>query len=227
MCIRDSVSTPGNLSRTGKTRRHANILQSSLRSVSRRKTLAYREGSNCLAKSCTLIGCGSPEIIFFRLGFRPTIPFFSGISILGFCQLPNPKGLGRPLHRRFIVTCGCSGAIYCHSNTTLPIIFREWSRRFQGVRFISALQGLRVLYPLTPPSQYKGQQAVENIFKFIKDPTLVGAYCLKNPERIVAFGYILLMAAQVYTCLLYTSDAADDLLCVDLGGRRIIKKKKK
>src|SRR5450756_1486905 len=28
-----------------------------------------------------------------------------------------------------------------------------------------------------------------------------------------------------YICLLYTSDAADDLLCVDLGGRRIIKKK--
>ena len=28
-------------------------------------------------------------------------------------------------------------------------------------------------------------------------------------------------------CLLYTSDAADDLLCVDLGGRRIIKKKRK
>eukprot|EP00657_Telonema_sp_P-1_P001202 TRINITY_DN12680_c0_g1_i1.p1 TRINITY_DN12680_c0_g1~~TRINITY_DN12680_c0_g1_i1.p1 ORF type:complete len:137 (-),score=33.12 TRINITY_DN12680_c0_g1_i1:37-447(-) len=28
-------------------------------------------------------------------------------------------------------------------------------------------------------------------------------------------------------CLLYTSDAADDLLCVDLGGRRIIKKKQK
>ena len=26
-------------------------------------------------------------------------------------------------------------------------------------------------------------------------------------------------------CLLYTSDAADDLLCVDLGGRRIIQKK--
>src|SRR5659263_262368 len=32
--------------------------------------------------------------------------------------------------------------------------------------------------------------------------------------------------AEYYTfCLLYTSDAADDLLCVDLGGRRIIKKK--
>src|SRR5450756_3196266 len=28
---------------------------------------------------------------------------------------------------------------------------------------------------------------------------------------------------QFNICLLYTSDAADDLLCVDLGGRRIIK----
>ena len=28
------------------------------------------------------------------------------------------------------------------------------------------------------------------------------------------------------SCLLYTSDAADDLLCVDLGGPRNIKKKK-
>ena len=32
--------------------------------------------------------------------------------------------------------------------------------------------------------------------------------------------------ARCTHCLLYTSDAADDLLCVDLGGRRIIKKKK-
>src|SRR5450756_795119 len=31
--------------------------------------------------------------------------------------------------------------------------------------------------------------------------------------------------APCLACLLYTSDAADDLLCVDLGGRRIIKKK--
>ena len=29
------------------------------------------------------------------------------------------------------------------------------------------------------------------------------------------------------TCLLYTSDAADDLLCVALGGCRILQKKKK
>ena len=37
------------------------------------------------------------------------------------------------------------------------------------------------------------------------------------------------MASATLTkpCLLYTSDAADDLLCVDLGGRRLITKKNK
>ena len=33
--------------------------------------------------------------------------------------------------------------------------------------------------------------------------------------------------SRVITCLLYTSDAADERSSVDLGGRRIIKKKKK
>src|SRR5450756_2433164 len=36
----------------------------------------------------------------------------------------------------------------------------------------------------------------------------------------------MLSVPRSKVCLLYTSDAADDLLCVDLGGRRIIKKKK-
>src|SRR5665811_2587513 len=34
------------------------------------------------------------------------------------------------------------------------------------------------------------------------------------------------ICAKPEVCLLYTSDAADDLTRVDLGGRRIIKKKK-
>ncbi|VTU54362.1 hypothetical protein AMBR_NBBOBCOC_02855 [Lacticaseibacillus rhamnosus] len=33
------------------------------------------------------------------------------------------------------------------------------------------------------------------------------------------------LTLRFLTCLLYTSDAADDTPCVDLGGRRIIKKK--
>jgi len=35
----------------------------------------------------------------------------------------------------------------------------------------------------------------------------------------------LMRHANSSICLLYTSDAADDMQCVDLGGRRIIKKK--
>ena len=34
------------------------------------------------------------------------------------------------------------------------------------------------------------------------------------------------LAGQSWACLLYTSDAADERSSVDLGGRRIIKKKK-
>ena len=37
---------------------------------------------------------------------------------------------------------------------------------------------------------------------------------------------VLETGGELEGCLLYTSDAADDLLCVDIGGRRIIKKKK-
>ena len=47
--------------------------------------------------------------------------------------------------------------------------------------------------------------------KIITEPT----------ERHVIDGFEIVFQL----CLLYTSDAADDLLCVDLGGRRIIKKK--
>eukprot|EP00657_Telonema_sp_P-1_P009238 TRINITY_DN3434_c0_g1_i2.p1 TRINITY_DN3434_c0_g1~~TRINITY_DN3434_c0_g1_i2.p1 ORF type:complete len:217 (-),score=78.24 TRINITY_DN3434_c0_g1_i2:61-711(-) len=54
------------------------------------------------------------------------------------------------------------------------------------------------------------------------------------PSRMASFEEILSLASVMgeqntglmQDCLLYTSDAADDLLCVDLGGRRIIKKKK-
>ena len=43
-------------------------------------------------------------------------------------------------------------------------------------------------------------------------------HAMMEPEQILE---------HARACLLYTSDAADDLTRVDLGGRRIIKKKKK
>ena len=39
-------------------------------------------------------------------------------------------------------------------------------------------------------------------------------------------GYVKDVVPRYQTCLLYTSDAADERSSVDLGGRRIIKKKK-
>ena len=44
----------------------------------------------------------------------------------------------------------------------------------------------------------------------------------ENYEKVVKHLIDEKYAVDGEACLLYTSDAADDLLCVDLGGRRII-----
>src|SRR5665811_2622883 len=49
----------------------------------------------------------------------------------------------------------------------------------------------------------------------------------QQPPAIGSWSHDLLTDRRCGYCLLYTSDAADDLTRVDLGGRRIIKKKKK
>ena len=46
-----------------------------------------------------------------------------------------------------------------------------------------------------------------------------------TPKYPVRYYRVIKTLHKGYLCLLYTSDAADDLLCVDLGGRSIIKKK--
>src|SRR5665254_16470 len=49
----------------------------------------------------------------------------------------------------------------------------------------------------------------------------------KENRSMVSPSWLGWMTWAGSSCLLYTSDAADDLTRVDLGGRRIIKKKKK
>ena len=44
-------------------------------------------------------------------------------------------------------------------------------------------------------------------------------------ETTTEYCNVSIYAAAFTCCLLYTSDADDDLLCVDTGGRRIIKQK--
>ena len=48
---------------------------------------------------------------------------------------------------------------------------------------------------------------------WVEESIFCHAFCELDVEKLV------------FTCLLYTSDAADDMQCVDLGGRRIIKKR--
>src|SRR5659263_764731 len=60
---------------------------------------------------------------------------------------------------------------------------------------------------------------LDNIIEEAKrDCTRILAVEASVPER----NLFRSLTDEVWTCLLYTSDAADDLLCVDLGGRRII-----
>src|SRR5450756_888712 len=56
-----------------------------------------------------------------------------------------------------------------------------------------------------------------------------GAACKRGPrivlQRTRVWRCVPLPRESACSCLLYTSDAADELLCVDFGGRRIMKKK--
>src|SRR5659263_617918 len=60
-------------------------------------------------------------------------------------------------------------------------------------------------------------------------PLFTVLYVCKTRDRLTTYErfdrirhfWSLWVVAQAQACLLYTSDAADDLLCVDLGGRRI------
>ena len=54
-----------------------------------------------------------------------------------------------------------------------------------------------------------------------------GCFSVYHPRIFVILGFVLSSVSEIEhssACLLYTSDAADDMQCVDLGGRRIIKK---
>ena len=58
----------------------------------------------------------------------------------------------------------------------------------------------------------------------IADPTLLERLTstVNRPGRMAKTVLYVMAVGLLATCLLYTSDAADDLTRVDLGGRRII-----
>src|SRR5450756_2888543 len=67
---------------------------------------------------------------------------------------------------------------------------------------------------------YQGQKYISQIEDFATDIMKSLFKSTWADVRLVSGTHANL--ATFKGCLLYTSDAADDLLCVDLGGRRII-----
>ena len=86
-----------------------------------------------------------------------------------------------------------------------------------GIRDLVRSRGLGDVYK----RQYKG-------FELTKKGDKVALNLIRKHRlwEVFLVKYLHFPWDKVHDCLLYTSDAADDLLCVDLGGRRIIKKKK-
>lgn len=56
-----------------------------------------------------------------------------------------------------------------------------------------------------PPAEvleeYKAQQAIERRFPITKDPKRVGAVYLETPDRVEAFGYLLILTVLVYSVI--------------------------
>src|SRR5450756_8566 len=83
-----------------------------------------------------------------------------------------------------------------------------------GSSFATSPSSVLATYQIYKSGINVGQ--IEEVFTRSKDH-----YTLISTTRAVG---LLAVFRPGKICLLYTSDAADDLLCVDLGGRRIIKK---
>ena len=85
--------------------------------------------------------------------------------------------------------------------------------------FFQAEDGIRDLVRSRGLGDVYKRQHVYSAFEI--DFSRVAALRARKKDEYEAAG-----ARLTYTCLLYTSDAADERSSVDLGGRRIIKKKK-
>ena len=84
--------------------------------------------------------------------------------------------------------------------------------------FFQAEGGIRDLVRSRGLGDVYKRQVQQQLYRFAAAIAVVdGPLVDVHPDELVG--------ALVGDCLLYTSDAADDLLCVDLGGRRCIKKK--
>eukprot|EP00658_Telonema_sp_P-2_P036580 TRINITY_DN2642_c0_g1_i4.p1 TRINITY_DN2642_c0_g1~~TRINITY_DN2642_c0_g1_i4.p1 ORF type:complete len:125 (-),score=17.46 TRINITY_DN2642_c0_g1_i4:15-389(-) len=83
----------------------------------------------------------------------------------------------------------------------------------------------RPTFKLLCPSQLHAVHSQQSILRVQCHQLICSLHPLDRPQELPTQRPPLLMP-QLGGCLLYTSDAADEEDSVDLGGRRIIKKKK-
>src|SRR5659263_425778 len=123
----------------------------------------------------------------------------------------------------FIVTC-LVGVEYDLGLRILDgnfyIIFKLFAETFGAVLLLGIAGALVRRIVFRPPGLTKENDDTLQLL-------LIGAIgvtgFLIESARIAATHPVIAPVSYISNCLLYTSDAADDLLCVDLGGRRIIK----
>ena len=88
------------------------------------------------------------------------------------------------------------------------------------------------LYPVADALVYSGEEStnygsMSSLEVAYSTTTTHGRYSFVRFDISSIPANATIVSARFRSCLLYTSDAADDLLCVDLGGRPLIKKKTK
>ena len=77
-----------------------------------------------------------------------------------------------------------------------------------------------LLSQIGPPENRAVKEGFQSLAKIIIGQQISTIVAKKIYDKLIKDN----MLNEQNFCLLYTSDAADDMQCVDLGGRRIIKK---
>src|SRR5450756_1242867 len=111
--------------------------------------------------------------------------------------------------------------------TIYPIIASYWYSLVEWNGFSSQMRfvGISNYEAVLADPMFWASVRITLVFMLVVAPLRIfGAFflaiLLNSPKLPFATFFRTAYFIPVVTCLLYTSDAADDLLCVDLGGRR-------
>src|SRR5678816_2647676 len=102
-------------------------------------------------------------------------------------------------------------------------IFTQWQTAVDALRSVRKMFSRKPREPLT---EIEAIETPTSWFIIGQLVSLIALAWLAHVSFDMPWWQSALAVALSYPCLLYTSDAADERSSVDLGGRRIIKKKK-